>query len=273
MIARARFSLWLGVAAFVATLFAAPAAEARRKKRRRAHAALSIERPAPQPSAEPPALLPDAARAYQASYDHEMAGRFVDAVRDLDDLPAAERESYLGRLRRGWLLYRAGRHGESIAAYRQAIAIEKGSVEARVGGLLPLIALKQWTEVEQGARAALDLDPANYLAGVRLAFAVSTAAAAIPRPRPCIVGSSAGIPATPTPAPVSAGRCSSKASNPRRGRRSSRPRHAAPVPDRHRGAGRRRPLTGYPVIECEYKAGHQFAPTSGAALWSFFSQF
>ena len=31
--------------------------------------------------------------------------------------------------------------------------------------------------------------------------------------------------------------------------------------------------TGYPVIECEYKAGHQFAPTSGAALWSFFSQF
>ena len=172
MIARARFSLWLGVAAFVATLFAAPAAEARRKKRRRAHAALSIATPAPQPSAEPPALLPDAARAYQASYDHEMAGRFADAVRDLDDLPAAEQASYLGRLRRGWLLYRAGRHGESIAAYRQAIAIEKGSVEARVGGLLPLIALKQWTEVEQGARAALDLDPANYLAGIRLAFAV-----------------------------------------------------------------------------------------------------
>ena len=160
MIARARFSLWLGVAAFVATLFAAPAAEARRKKRRRAHGALSIATPAPRPSAEPPALLPDAARAYQTSYDHEMAGRFADAVRDLDDLPAAEQESYLGRLRRGWLLYRAGRHGESIAAYRQAIAIEKGSVEARVGGLLPLIALKQWTEVEQGARAALDLDPA-----------------------------------------------------------------------------------------------------------------
>jgi polyhydroxybutyrate depolymerase len=31
--------------------------------------------------------------------------------------------------------------------------------------------------------------------------------------------------------------------------------------------------TGYPVVECEYKAGHQFAPTAGAALWSFFSQF
>ena len=31
--------------------------------------------------------------------------------------------------------------------------------------------------------------------------------------------------------------------------------------------------SGYPVIACEYKAGHQFAPSSGATLWSFFSQF
>ena len=30
---------------------------------------------------------------------------------------------------------------------------------------------------------------------------------------------------------------------------------------------------GYPVISCEYKAGHQFAPMSGATLWNFFSQF
>jgi poly(3-hydroxybutyrate) depolymerase len=30
---------------------------------------------------------------------------------------------------------------------------------------------------------------------------------------------------------------------------------------------------GYPVIECEYQAGHQFAPSAGPALWSFFSQF
>ncbi|MBN1612361.1 MAG: Ricin and poly(3-hydroxybutyrate) depolymerase fusion [Polyangiaceae bacterium] len=30
---------------------------------------------------------------------------------------------------------------------------------------------------------------------------------------------------------------------------------------------------GYPVIECEYKAGHQFAPNAGATMWDFFSQF
>jgi polyhydroxybutyrate depolymerase len=30
---------------------------------------------------------------------------------------------------------------------------------------------------------------------------------------------------------------------------------------------------GYPVIECEYKGGHMFAPDAGAAMWDFFSQF
>jgi poly(3-hydroxybutyrate) depolymerase len=30
---------------------------------------------------------------------------------------------------------------------------------------------------------------------------------------------------------------------------------------------------GYPVIECEYNAGHTFAPNSGQTIWDFFSQF
>jgi poly(3-hydroxybutyrate) depolymerase len=30
---------------------------------------------------------------------------------------------------------------------------------------------------------------------------------------------------------------------------------------------------GYPLIECEYKAGHIFAPSSGTTIWNFFSQF
>ena len=31
--------------------------------------------------------------------------------------------------------------------------------------------------------------------------------------------------------------------------------------------------SGYPVLECEYNAGHIFAPSAGPTLWSFFSQF
>jgi len=30
---------------------------------------------------------------------------------------------------------------------------------------------------------------------------------------------------------------------------------------------------GYPVISCEFKAGHTPAPNAGATLWNFFSQF
>lgn len=30
---------------------------------------------------------------------------------------------------------------------------------------------------------------------------------------------------------------------------------------------------GHPVIDCEYNAGHQFAPDSGETIWNFFSQF
>jgi poly(3-hydroxybutyrate) depolymerase len=30
---------------------------------------------------------------------------------------------------------------------------------------------------------------------------------------------------------------------------------------------------GYPVIACEYQAGHTFAPNSGDTIWEFFSQF
>lgn len=172
MISRSRLLLISVGAAFLATLASPPVAGARRKKRRRTEAAVAVVAPpqlAAVASAPPGQGLPDAARAYQASYDHEAAGRFAEA---LAALPAGEQESYLGRLRRGWLLYRAGRYAESVAAYRQAIALESGSVEARVGSLLPLIALRRWDEVEQAARAALDVDPANYLAGLRLAFAV-----------------------------------------------------------------------------------------------------
>ncbi|MES1205975.1 MAG: tetratricopeptide repeat protein [Pseudomonadota bacterium] len=127
------------------------------------------------PGAELSGLLPDTARVYQKSYDEEAAGRFAQALRALDALPPAEQASYLAHLRRGWLLYRIGRHAESIAAYHQALAVERDSVEARVGCLMPQIALHDWGAVEQGARAVLESDPASYLAGLRLAFAVYNA--------------------------------------------------------------------------------------------------
>ena len=124
-------------------------------------------------AAAPPAPeLPEVVRHFRDSYREEAAGRIAPALEALAALPGPHRDSYLAVLRRGWLLYRNGRHPEAVTAYAAALAKEPGSLEARLGQLLPRMALKQWPEVETGAKAVVDLDPASYLGGLRLAWAV-----------------------------------------------------------------------------------------------------
>jgi tetratricopeptide (TPR) repeat protein len=113
-----------------------------------------------------------AADQFQRSYDSEAAGKTADALAALEALPAPQHDGYVAQLRRGWLLYKLGKHAEAIDAYARASALEPRSVEARVGVLLPAMALRRWADVESGAREVLRLDPGNYLASLRLAFAV-----------------------------------------------------------------------------------------------------
>jgi protein O-GlcNAc transferase len=111
------------------------------------------------------------ARAWQASYAAEAAGNFQEALDSLADLPPPQRETYLANYRRGWLLYRLGKHAESAAAYAAASALEPASIEARVAMLVPLIALSKWADVVTVAQEVLKRDPENYLAMQRFAFA------------------------------------------------------------------------------------------------------
>ncbi|MFO0757965.1 MAG: tetratricopeptide repeat protein [Byssovorax sp.] len=113
-----------------------------------------------------------AADLFQKSYDYEAVGKLNDALGALDQLPSPRHECYVAHLRRGWLLSRLGRSPESIDAYGKAITAEPRSVEAKVGVLVPLMALRRWADTEAMAREALKLDPGNYLAGLRLAFSV-----------------------------------------------------------------------------------------------------
>jgi tetratricopeptide (TPR) repeat protein len=109
---------------------------------------------------------------FQRSYDAEAVGKTQDALTALDAVPAPQRDGYVAQFRRGWLLYKLGKHPEAIEAYAKAIALEPRSVEARAGVLLPAMALRRWADVEGGAREVLKLDPGNYLATLRLSFAV-----------------------------------------------------------------------------------------------------
>jgi len=110
--------------------------------------------------------------AYQASNDLETAGRYRQALQVLDDVPSADRGQYVYPLRRAWLCFLAGDHRDSVEAYRRAIALEPRAVEPRLGMTLPQMALHLWLDVEQTAADALALDPGNYLASSRHAWAL-----------------------------------------------------------------------------------------------------
>jgi tetratricopeptide (TPR) repeat protein len=122
-----------------------------------------------------PAASPADAAQFQRSYDEETAGKLETALSALDDVVASERTGttgYVAQLRRGWLLYRLGKHADSVKAYAKASALDPGSIEARVGALVPLGELRRWVDVEAMAREIVRKDPGNYAANLRLAFAL-----------------------------------------------------------------------------------------------------
>ena len=111
------------------------------------------------------------ASAYQRSYEQEAAGQIRAALATLRAIAPGDRASYFYQLRLGWLLHGAGEHQAAIAAYRKAAGLAPGAVEPWVGATLPQMALRRWKDVEHSARKALRLDPHNYLASARLAWA------------------------------------------------------------------------------------------------------
>jgi tetratricopeptide (TPR) repeat protein len=109
---------------------------------------------------------------FQESYDQEAAGHNQEALAALDRLSSEKNGSYVATLRKGWLQYRLGKNTPAIDAYSKAIALAPKAVEPRLGILLPLLAERQWAAAEKHAREVLKLDPDNYLATLRLAFAL-----------------------------------------------------------------------------------------------------
>jgi len=113
----------------------------------------------------------DTQTRYRASYQHEAQGKYAEALADIDALTPQQRRTYVYQLRRGWLLYLLARHWDSIEAYRAAIKLHPKAVEPRVGLMLPEMALLMWMDVLETGKAALKLDPHNYLANSRMAWA------------------------------------------------------------------------------------------------------
>jgi tetratricopeptide (TPR) repeat protein len=151
---------------------AAPATTAQAKGQSRASALIEAPRTAAAgTSTEAPSSTADATQ-FQKSYDDEAAGKLEAALSALDGVGAAGTAGYVAQLRRGWLLYRMGKHADAVKAYAKASALDPASVEARVGALVPLGELRRWIDIEAMAKEIVRKDPANYTANLRLAFAL-----------------------------------------------------------------------------------------------------
>lgn len=107
---------------------------------------------------------------YQRSYDEEAKGNYQEAISVLVQAGRAGDASYLYHLRLGWLQYLACKYPESINAYRKAVMMSKGSIEAKLGLMLPLMAQEQWHDAEKTGREILSTDKLSYLANSRLAY-------------------------------------------------------------------------------------------------------
>lgn len=109
--------------------------------------------------------------AYHKSYRYEKAQNYADAIKALAPVAAAYPQGYTVNLRLGWLYYLSGSYATSRTCYQAAIKTAPDSLEAKLGHLLPLLAQERYEEAEAAAKLVLRIDPVNYTANLRLAFA------------------------------------------------------------------------------------------------------
>lgn len=103
---------------------------------------------------------------FKQSYTFEKNGDYSDGIAALKEI--YDEESYEINLRLGWLTYLSGNFTESLPYYRKCVQLRPLSIEARLGIVLPLASVGNWTEVEMHYRKILEVDPANSLVNYRM---------------------------------------------------------------------------------------------------------
>jgi tetratricopeptide (TPR) repeat protein len=106
--------------------------------------------------------------AWEESYRHEATGQFTLALKALQPVLSKYPRHEFALLRTGWLNYLLGKHNDAVESYKQALAVNSKSLDARLGMTLPLLAQQRWREAAYHARQVLEIAPWNYYAHVRL---------------------------------------------------------------------------------------------------------
>lgn len=106
-------------------------------------------------------------QAYEQSYSFETEENYVQAIEEIRQV--YQDDSYPANVRLGWLNYLLGNYAESEKYYSKAVNLLPYSIEARLGYVLPLAELGNWSQVENIYLEILDIDPQNSLVNYRLA--------------------------------------------------------------------------------------------------------
>lgn len=104
--------------------------------------------------------------AFKKSYDYENNGEYKNAINELKNV--YREDSYEINLRLGWLVYQSGSFTESSAYYQKAMNLKPYSIEAKLGYVLPVSSLGNWTAVKAEYFKILEIDPMNSLVNYRL---------------------------------------------------------------------------------------------------------
>ena len=105
-------------------------------------------------------------KAFEQSYIHEYAGKLPDAISTIKAIYAEN--SYEINLRLGWLHYSSGLFSESSTFYQKAVTLLPYSIEARLGLVLPHIALGNWDKAIAQYKAILEIDNKNTTVNYRM---------------------------------------------------------------------------------------------------------
>ncbi len=108
---------------------------------------------------------------YRESYALEAKQNYVGALARMHDIKQAAGPSYFVTIRMAWLSYLGGDFKTSASGYTEAIAAEPKAIEPKIGLTLPLLAARNWRDLERACRDVLSLDPQNVTARSRLAQA------------------------------------------------------------------------------------------------------
>ena len=102
------------------------------------------------------------------SYRFEYIGKYAEALALIEPLASRQPINEFAIMRSAWLLHLQGKYAEAEKRYQRAAEVNPRSLEAKLGIMLPQMALYRWNDAIQTGRKVLADSPWNYTAHVRI---------------------------------------------------------------------------------------------------------